>query len=178
MTQWYKLTNIDIFHNWINKLFSEESKVPRTLFETRKWRGPPNINKIEQYEIMLSFVYSVYSAMKTKLVCIFSSSRHKENSRWRHFSSNKMYFLKLHSAPLKDNTITLFVCGGPCHLFSSKHCSGGLIFLKFWVCISSLKLNPHSSSLKYIHTSSANLHHLQVKGRKWVLNGCHGCPAV
>ena len=56
MTQWYKLTNIDIFHNWINKLFSEESKVPRTLFEARKWRGPPNINKIEQYEIMLSFV--------------------------------------------------------------------------------------------------------------------------
>ena len=26
-------------HNWINKLFSEENKVPRTLFEARKVAG-------------------------------------------------------------------------------------------------------------------------------------------
>ena len=33
----YKLINIHLLHNWINKLFSEENKVPRTLFEARKW---------------------------------------------------------------------------------------------------------------------------------------------
>ena len=27
------------FHNWINKLFSEESEAPRTLFEARKVAG-------------------------------------------------------------------------------------------------------------------------------------------
>ena len=35
----YKLRNILFFHKRINKLFSEENKVPRTLCEARKVAG-------------------------------------------------------------------------------------------------------------------------------------------
>ena len=35
----YKLWNIHSFYNWMKKLFSEENKVPRTLFEARKVAG-------------------------------------------------------------------------------------------------------------------------------------------
>ena len=34
-----KLRNIYLFHNCINKLLSEENKVPRALFEDRKVAG-------------------------------------------------------------------------------------------------------------------------------------------
>ena len=33
------IRNIYLFHNLINKLLSEENKVPRTLFEARKVAG-------------------------------------------------------------------------------------------------------------------------------------------
>ena len=39
MRWWHKLWNICLLHDWINKLFSEENKVPRTLFEARKEAG-------------------------------------------------------------------------------------------------------------------------------------------
>ena len=32
----------------MKKLFSEENKVPRTVFEARRWQGPPHINKVNQ----------------------------------------------------------------------------------------------------------------------------------
>ena len=35
----HKVRNTYSFHNWINKLFLEENKVPRTLFEARKVTG-------------------------------------------------------------------------------------------------------------------------------------------
>ena len=47
------------FHNWINKLFSEENKVSRTLLGLERWQGPPRINKVKQYEIVLSPGWSV-----------------------------------------------------------------------------------------------------------------------
>ena len=44
-------------HKWINKLFSEENKVPRTLFEARKAAGS---TKYKQYEIVLSCTASLF----------------------------------------------------------------------------------------------------------------------
>ena len=32
-------SKIFVLHNWINQLFSEENKVPRTLFEAKKVAG-------------------------------------------------------------------------------------------------------------------------------------------
>ena len=43
----FKLRNINHLHNWINKLFSEENKIPRTLFEARKVAGSANIELIQ-----------------------------------------------------------------------------------------------------------------------------------
>ena len=51
----YKLRNIYIFHSWINKLFSEENKVPEHCLELERWQGPPHVNKVKQYETVLSF---------------------------------------------------------------------------------------------------------------------------
>ena len=49
MTPWYH------FHNWINKLFSEENKVLEHCLKLESWQGPPHINKVKQYEIVSSF---------------------------------------------------------------------------------------------------------------------------
>ena len=53
--------------NWINKLFSEENKVPRTLFEARNVAGSATYK--DQF---------VFSVMKTKTVCLFSLCMHKK----------------------------------------------------------------------------------------------------
>ena len=46
MGQRYKLESICFFHNWINKLLSEE-----------RWQSPPHINKVKQYEnVFLNFL--------------------------------------------------------------------------------------------------------------------------
>ena len=49
--------NIYLIHKWVNKLFSEENKVPRTLYEARKVAGSATYkqSKVKQYEIVLSF---------------------------------------------------------------------------------------------------------------------------
>ena len=52
---------------WTNKLLSEENKVPGMCLKLERWQGPPNINKVKQYDIVL-----VYSVMKTSRVCFFS----------------------------------------------------------------------------------------------------------
>ena len=53
--QWGNNTNSDlfIFPNWTNKLFSEENKVSRTLFEARKVAGS-----------------ATYKQSKTELNCV------------------------------------------------------------------------------------------------------------
>lgn len=38
------------FHYWINKLFLEENKAPRTLYEARQVAGSASINKVIQAE--------------------------------------------------------------------------------------------------------------------------------
>ena len=48
------------FHNWINKLFSEEDKVPEHCLKLGKWRGPPHINKVKQYAVVPSFKVSLF----------------------------------------------------------------------------------------------------------------------
>ena len=49
-------------HNWTNKPFSEENKVPGTLFEASKVAGSEtHVNKVIQYEIVLSFKVSLFS---------------------------------------------------------------------------------------------------------------------
>ena len=45
--------------------------VPRTL---ERWQGPPNINNIKQYEILLSFNVSLLRG------CLYGLCRHEKNS--------------------------------------------------------------------------------------------------
>ena len=47
-------------HNWINKLFSEENKVPEHRSKLERWQGPPHIIKVNQFEIVLSFKASLF----------------------------------------------------------------------------------------------------------------------
>ena len=63
------------FYDGVIKSFSEENNVPRTLFKARKVAGSTykHINKVEQYEILMSFFYSVYSVRVT----LFSLLRNK-----------------------------------------------------------------------------------------------------
>ena len=56
------------FHKWINKLFSEEDKVPTTLFEARKVAGSAKYKQIKQYEIV-SFKVTVYTVDKQRVCC-------------------------------------------------------------------------------------------------------------
>lgn len=48
------------FYNWINRLFSEENKVPKTLFEDIKVAGPPHTNNLKQYKTVLSFKVTLF----------------------------------------------------------------------------------------------------------------------
>ena len=36
-------------HQWINKLFSEKIRSPEHCLRLERWQGPPNINKVKQY---------------------------------------------------------------------------------------------------------------------------------
>ena len=47
------------FHDWLNKLLSEEIRVIEHGLKLERWQGLTNINKVKRYEI-------VYSIMKTK----------------------------------------------------------------------------------------------------------------
>ena len=47
-------------HSWINKLISEENKVPEECLKLERWQGPPNKNKVKQYEIVLSFKVGLF----------------------------------------------------------------------------------------------------------------------
>ena len=42
-------------HKWINKLLSNEYNVPEHCLKLERWQGPPNIIKVEQHELVLSF---------------------------------------------------------------------------------------------------------------------------
>ena len=65
----YELRSIDLFHNWVNKLFSEEHKVPRTLFVCICQTLPPlQLQSKKVWNcVVLSEFNSVYSVMKTDL---------------------------------------------------------------------------------------------------------------
>ena len=52
----YKLRNINFFYNWIKKPFLVEKMVLRT-----RRQGPPHMNKVKQYEIMLTFKLTVFT---------------------------------------------------------------------------------------------------------------------
>ena len=68
----YSYKDINAFHNWINKLFTEKKKFPRTLFEARKVAGSATYKQIKtvwNLSFKISFSYSVYYAMKTKRIC-------------------------------------------------------------------------------------------------------------
>ena len=84
----------------INKLFSEENKVPRTLFfKLKTWQGPPHINKIRQYETMMPSNVSLFIQgffPHLKLFVLYKLGIKKSVSLLIKMSS-----LKLHSAPLK-----------------------------------------------------------------------------
>ena len=58
-------------HNWINKLFSEENKIP--ILKLERWQGPPHVNTVNQYKAVLSLKSQfVCSVMKTKRIYLFS----------------------------------------------------------------------------------------------------------
>ena len=39
----------------MNKLFSEETKVPEHCLKLERWQGLPHLDKVKQYEIVLAF---------------------------------------------------------------------------------------------------------------------------
>ena len=59
-----------LFCYWVNKLFSEENKVPRTLLEARKVAGSATY-KVSEYEAVLSF--------KLRLFVQLFSHEHKDS---------------------------------------------------------------------------------------------------
>ena len=50
------------FHKWINKLLSEEHKVPKHRLKLERWQGPPHINKM---------------CCSLRSICLFSLFSHK-----------------------------------------------------------------------------------------------------
>ena len=60
MRLWYKLRNVYFFNNQINKLLSEENKVPEQSLKPERWQGQSHIDKVKQYEIVLSFNVSLF----------------------------------------------------------------------------------------------------------------------
>ena len=48
------------FHNWTNKLFSEETKIPGTLFEARKMAGSAKYKQLKHDETVLSFKVNLF----------------------------------------------------------------------------------------------------------------------
>ena len=57
-----EVRNISFFYMWINKPFSEENKVPRTLFEARQVAGSATYNQSE----------TVWLSCPIRSVCLFS----------------------------------------------------------------------------------------------------------
>ena len=100
LTYWH----IDFsFHKWMKVLFSEENKVPRTLFEDRRIVGSATYEQSKTIwncvVLYGQFVYSLYSVMKTwNQSRLFSLFRHKKKS------VNEDSSPKLCSAPLTTTT--------------------------------------------------------------------------
>ena len=69
------------FHNWLNQLFWEDNKVPRT----RKVAGSAKCKYVLSFK---PFVYSVHSVMRTKRVYLFGLFRHKQISQWKSLFSD------------------------------------------------------------------------------------------
>ena len=44
----------------MNKLSSEENTVPAHCLKVERWQGPPHINKVKWYEMLLSFRVSLF----------------------------------------------------------------------------------------------------------------------
>ena len=61
------------FHNWINKLLSEENKVPEHGLKLERWQGLPHVNKVIQCETVVSFKVSFYISL------IQGFFKHKKN---------------------------------------------------------------------------------------------------
>ena len=77
-------------HNWIKKLPSEENKIQELSLKLERWQGPPHINKVKQYETVLSFKLSLFiqSWKRGEAVCLFSLFRHKKKRSEKSFSSD------------------------------------------------------------------------------------------
>ena len=76
MRWWYKLRYIYLFHKWINKLSSEESKVIRALFEARKVAGSATYI-VKQYETVLSFKVSLFIQSWKQQECVYFSFKNQ-----------------------------------------------------------------------------------------------------
>ena len=73
-----------LFCYWVNKLFSEENKVPRTLLEAGKVAGSATY-KVSEYEAVLSFKFRLFVQLfshehkDSLFVCLFGSEKKKKS---------------------------------------------------------------------------------------------------
>ena len=90
----YSLRNINVFHYWINELFSEEHEVPRTLLEGRKtvWNC---------VVLWGQFIYSAYSVMKLKQFVYLACSDLKKAILFSFLAS--LSLLIVETDPLPEN---------------------------------------------------------------------------
>ena len=73
----------------LNKLFSELSEVPRTMFVARKVAGSATCKQSKTiWSCVVLYGHFVYPVMKAEGVCLCCLFRHKEISQWRSFSSD------------------------------------------------------------------------------------------
>ena len=117
MNWWYKelWNENNFFDNWINNLFSEENKVPDHCLKLERWQGPPHINKITQYDIVLSSQGALCRFLRGSFI-------RRERTLCFHDWINGINKLTLKDIAA-SYCLILFICGGPCHLSRPKQCS-------------------------------------------------------
>ena len=86
-----------MFLRWINKLLSEENKIPEHCQRLDRWQGPPHINTEKQRQSQ--FVYSVMKTDLFPLIKISSPELHTAPLTTFNIRSFNAVLL-LHSAPL------------------------------------------------------------------------------
>ena len=84
--------SIWVKHAKINKLFSEENKVPEHCVKLHRWQGPPLLNKVKQY----------------KLHCPLRSVYHQLIQSWKQTESGQIASPKVQSALLKHTLLTIW----------------------------------------------------------------------
>ena len=90
-TQNFNIHNIEVIiqtqkyilflDNWINKLLSEENKIPRALFEEREWQGPPHKNKVKNIIFFFFFFFIKNTQFNYIHIYTYNNKNNKEEAR-------------------------------------------------------------------------------------------------